>query len=170
MTVDEPERLVYTDAWAGRFASEQRRLAVGLAVPKGRLQHIGSTAVPGLLSKDIVDMMLGLDAYPPPTALVERLTSLGYEDCGEVGVVGRRYFRRRGAVSFNLHAVHMDGEHWRNNLALRDYLRRDIEAAIRYGTAKWQALQKDAHSLLGYSDVKARMVATLLKEAWRARP
>jgi len=70
-----------------------------------------------------------------------------------------------GVSSFNLHLVSKGGEHWRNNIALRDYLRRDPAARLQYAQAKIAALASDASTLLSYSAAKAAAIAALLEQA-----
>ncbi len=73
---------------------------------------------PGLIAKPIIDLMLGVDRFPPSAELQTAIERLGYEPLGEAGVPGRLYFRRRGAQHDNLHVVLKGGAHWTNNLAL----------------------------------------------------
>jgi GrpB-like predicted nucleotidyltransferase (UPF0157 family) len=160
--LDEPVVLVAHDPrWPGAFDAERRRICKVPGLALDSIEHIGSTAVPGLISKPIVDLMLGLASYPPGDTLVSQLVTLGYQDLGEAGVMGRRYLKLRGAVSFNLHLVLRNGEHWTNNLRLRDYLRGDPDARGRYAAAKRAALEKGNH-LLAYSVAKQPIVTALL--------
>jgi len=78
--------------------------------------------VPNLIAKPIIDLMLGVNDYPA-AFLRPALLALGYESLGEAGIAGREYFRCRSGINCNLHVVLTDGSHWRNNLALRKYLR-----------------------------------------------
>jgi GrpB-like predicted nucleotidyltransferase (UPF0157 family) len=164
--LDEPMHLAEYDAsWPHLSKIEALRIQSALGVPPTAIEHIGSTAVPGLVAKPIVDLMLGTAALPPPPATVSTLQGLGYQSLGEAGVPGRHYFRLRGPVSINLHVVRQFGEHWTTNIALRDYLRSDADARARYAAAKRAAVAAGAHTLLTYSDAKADSVARLVKEA-----
>ncbi len=158
----------YSEEWPRQFAIERDRIVAALGISPGCIEHIGSTSVPGLLSKPIVDMMLGLAGYPPPNPLVDALVALGYEDLGEAGVAQRRYFRRRAAGDFNLHAVLQNGDHWTGNIALRNHLRTSQGARARYGAAKQHAIDAGARTLLSYSDAKAGVIADLIAEALQA--
>ena len=71
----------------------------------------------------------------------------------------------RGEADFNLHLVKLGSEHWTNNLALRELLRRDADARERYARAKQVALQAGGGRLLGYSAAKAETLRILLAEA-----
>lgn len=169
--IDEPVHIVeYSDRWPVLFASERHRLLEHLSVHVWHAEHIGSTAVPGLAAKPIIDIMLGVLVYPPAAELIARLGALGYESLGEAGVVGRYYLRHRGANSFNVHVVQHLGQHWVSNLALRDYLRADESARARYADAKRAALAQGATTLLTYSAAKAHVLASLMSDAAASQP
>lgn len=164
--VDEPVHVAeYRASWPAAFAKEHARLVAALNLPPQDLQHIGSTAVPGLIAKPIIDIMLGVVSYPPPELLIRSIVSLGYVALGEAGVPGRLYFRLRGPACFNLHLVGKGSGHWTHNLALRDYLRIDAGARKRYELAKRSALAAGARTLLAYSAVKSAVLEGLLQEA-----
>lgn len=165
-SIDEPVLLAdYDEAWPSAFSEERNRLAAALRVPQDRLEHIGSTAVPGLLAKPVIDIMLGVERWPPDTTLIHAISRAGYEFLGEAGVPERLYFRLRGPTSFNLHVVRLDGTHWRANLALRDYLRRSESARSRYARAKLAAVSAGNTTLLAYSAAKSAVIADLLSAA-----
>lgn len=84
---------------------------------------LGSTAVPGLLAKPVIDIIHGSEGWPPDNVLIEAINRAGYEFLGEAGLPERLYFRLRGTTRFNLHVVRLDGHRWCANLALRDSLR-----------------------------------------------
>ena len=140
-----------------------------LSLPLNQIEHIGSTAVPGLLCKPILDIQVGVLPFPPSTGTLSALAPLGYTAHGEAGVQGRLYFTARGAVPFNVHVVQFGGEHWRNNLLLRQYLRTSAVARERYVSAKLAATRAGATTLLAYSKAKADMVGLLLAEAQATR-
>ena len=164
-TLDEPVHVVgHRVEWAMQAAAEAARVAQALDVAAADVEHIGSTAVPGLAAKPIVDLMLGVPGYPAPS-LQPALVALGYEALGEAGVAGRAYYRLRHGASFNLHVVLKGGSHWQSNLALRNYLRSSSAARQRYTQAKQAAVAAGASTLLSYSAAKAAVVASLLQEA-----
>jgi GrpB-like predicted nucleotidyltransferase (UPF0157 family) len=110
--LDEPIQLLeHDEAWPALSEREARRIQSALGLPHAAIEHIGSTAVPGLIAKPIVDLMLGTETLPPSPATVTRLQTLGYRSLGEAGVPGRYYFSLRDPVSINLHLVGYLGEH-----------------------------------------------------------
>jgi GrpB-like predicted nucleotidyltransferase (UPF0157 family) len=166
MSVDEPVSLSAHDPlWPVAAAEEMERIASSLGTSAGNLEHIGSTAVSGLLAKPVVDLMLGVKSYPPSDSLQEEIRRLGYESLGEAGVAGRLYFRKRTGRWVNLHIVQFDGQHWLQNLAVRDFLRNDIDARRRYAEAKMTAVKAGANTLLAYSAAKAGVIAELVAKA-----
>jgi GrpB-like predicted nucleotidyltransferase (UPF0157 family) len=164
--IDEPVSVSpHQPSWPAQFAAEHRRIGAALHVDPADLEHIGSTAVPDLAAKPIVDLMLGINSYPPSPALVQEIERLGYEPLGEAGVPGRLYFRLRSATHANLHVVRKGSAHWVNNLALREHLRTHASARERYAQAKLAAIAAGATSLLAYSAAKAKVLSSLLQEA-----
>jgi|SRR5438309_11205646 len=166
MTIDETVYIVeYDPRWPAAFAAERKLLCQELAVSETDIEHVGSTAVPGLEAKPIIDLVLGVTAYPPPAALALGIERLGYENLGEAGVPKRLYFRRRVPEAFNLHVVRRGGKHWVSNLALRDYLRTHAPARRRYAETKRHALASGQNTLLSYSEAKARVINEMLSQA-----
>jgi len=171
--VDEPIHLsAYDSVWTDLYAAEVRRIAK--ALPRGVwFEHIGSTSVPGMLAKPIVDIMIGVEAASVERA-VERIRvkvgELVYEDMGEAGVSGRIYLRRRmqggfPVAGFNVALVTYGGPVWTSNLALRDYLRTNCDAVREYVEIKRAAVTSGATSLLAYSTYKRECVNRLMDRA-----
>lgn len=170
--VDEPVCLqAYSPLWPALFGREGARIRDALPGIDAAIEHIGSTAVPGLDGKPVIDIQLGLATYPPSDDRVSAaLESLGYESLGEAGVQGRLYFRLRAANAFNLHVMQRGGPLWRSNLALREHLRADPEARQAYARAKKAAIAGGAHTLCAYSNAKADVIRELLKQAQASTP
>lgn len=130
------------------------------------LEHIGSTAVPGLCAKPILDLLLGTVDLASISAKVPPLAALGYrykpEHEGEVP--DRRYFSRPAtdAPAIHLHGVVHDSVLWRNHLAFRDALRSDPEVAGAYGELKRRLAQRHAEDRAAYTDAKGPFIARLL--------
>jgi GrpB-like predicted nucleotidyltransferase (UPF0157 family) len=168
--LDEPIHLAQpNESWAELAAIERARLAGVLGIPLSHMQHIGSTAVAGLLAKPILDLQLGVEPFPPRSAITDAIVASGYTPHGEAGVPGRLYFTSRQGTPFNLHVVQFGGDHWVNNLLLREYLARTPEARERYASAKLAAVKADGSSLLAYSAAKSSVVVQLLAQARAAQ-
>ena len=127
--------------------------------------HLGSTAVPGLEAKPVIDLLVGVQNQEEVDEAAKRLAADGWQDLGEAGVAGRRHLRLRKSEACNLHLVLADGVHWANNLALRDYLRSHPDEAYEYAVAKRNALKLGHTRLLAYSAAKSDMISALLSRA-----
>lgn len=161
--IDEAVEIVPYDAsWPATFEAEKLRLVETLGVPPADIEHIGSTAVPGLAAKPVVDMMLRVPTLERAEGFLSRLAILGYENFGEANVPGRLYMRLRGERNVNLQLVADSAPHWTNNLALRELLRGDGALRERYAAAKRAALAAGHDRLLAYSGAKQPVVDEML--------
>lgn len=162
--VDEP---VHAEEWNPAWHAAANAVAAECRGALGEhalaLEHIGSTAVPGLAAKPVIDMLVGVPAGRR-IAAARRLSAQGWTHLGEAGVPGREYLRRREGQHANVHVVEHGSTLWQDNLLLREYLRHDADARRRYASAKRRAAQ-EASTLLAYSERKAAVVAQLLDEA-----
>jgi len=145
-------------AWAVRFEEERARLAAALApwlAPEG-IEHVGSTAVPGLKAKPIVDMVAAVSSLEEARGASTALEALGYTYTPHRPEAHR--FARDG---FHLHLTEPGSDLWRERLAFRDALR--DSAALREEYAAW----KDAHHIGGpqvYDASKRALVLRVLAE------
>ena len=164
MTTEAIVIVQYDAGWPRVAAAEGRRLAA--AVPSFvSVEHIGSTAVPGLAAKPIVDLMplVGTDAHLDQC--VVPLLGLGYDYVPEYEdeLPERRFFRlkRADGTGFNLHVVARDGAFCRDHLAFRDALRGDPALAARYERLKRDLAPRFA-DVNDYADAKGAFVRETL--------
>jgi len=164
--IDEPVHLEpYNPSWQTSFGAERERLCTLLKILPGDVEHIGSTAVPGLAAKPIIDIQIGVETLNDIEDLLKGLQSLGYRYLGEAGVPERHYLRRRGLQNFNVHVVKKPGRHWNGNLALRDYLIAHPAESQRYQQAKRTGLESGNGMLLAYSTAKSEILSDLISRA-----
>ena len=125
--------------WLKDFSSAQSELLVVFSTMCTRVHHIGSTSVPGMDAKPIIDILVevidinGVDARNP------KMTEIGYECMGEYGITGRRYFRRMNSQGVRTHHVHVFESGTTNalrHLAFRDYLIAHPAKAREYAKLK----------------------------------
>jgi GrpB-like predicted nucleotidyltransferase (UPF0157 family) len=147
----------YDPAWAERFAAERVRLEEALAPwLEAGVEHIGSTSVPGLAAKPIVDMMAGVRSLEESRAAFPMLASLGY-----TWAPHRPEAHRFGKPGFHLHLTNPGSDLWVERLAFRDALRASPELRAEY--AAW----KEAHFVGGdrvYEGNKRPLVLRVLAE------
>jgi len=130
-------RLVeYDERWPALFAAESARMLSAVSEFPLTLEHIGSTAVPGLCAKPVLDILAGHAPAVPILQYVAPFERAGYEHRGDGGIVGHQFFRRGQPRAYHIHLVEWGGRLWREYLAFRDYLRSDRPAAARYAEIK----------------------------------
>ena len=153
----------YRPEWAAQFQEEADRLRGIIGDNLIEIHHIGSTAVPGLKAKPILDIMPVVKALEPMDCLNREFEALGYECMGEFGIPGRRYYRKGG--DDRTHQIHLfsiqSREEIRRHLALRDYLRTHPQAAAAYGELKHRLTARFPEDIEGYCDGKDPFVQSL---------
>lgn len=131
--------------------------------PHARIEHIGSTAVPGLPGKDVVDVMLGVDRQLVDDTVVA-LSTGGFDVEGQRAGHGWLSWPHRCARQVVVHVVALDGSQWNDRLAFRDLLRTDPGARARYLAVK-RAAAADSTGWGDYTAFKAPVVTELLSLA-----
>lgn len=152
--------------WAAAFNDLAGALADALAGANARIVHIGSTAVPGLPAKPVLDVLVGVDALPVLEARRASLEALGfrYRPEHEGALPQRRYFTRDPGpgLRVHLHGVVAGGALWRDHLAFRDALRADAALRDAYAALKRDLAQRFAHDKAAYTEAKAPFIARVL--------
>ncbi len=158
------------DSWAREFGSERRRLADALSTVPYEIEHIGSTAVPGLVAKPILDIAVAIDPSCPLTRAFPMLAALGYIHRGDAGARGGQVFVRESSALVRTHHLHLvarDDPQWDNYLAFRDYLRADEAARDRYAAVKRELASRFALDRKAYTAAKVEVIEALLEAARR---
>lgn len=160
--------LPYCESWPISFLQEQLSLAEKLGLSPARIHHIGSTSVPGLAAKPIIDILVEVESLAVVDEMSEILVSLGYEAKGEYGITGRRYFRKGGVTrTHHLHAYEEGSEHVFRHLAFRDYLRCHPGECKAYETLKLVLANETYLPKEAYTARKSPFVETVQAKAIR---
>ena len=158
----------YHPEWAEAFEREAARIAKVLGENMVAIHHIGSTSVPGLCAKPIIDILAVVRDVNAIDAFAPAMEALGYEAMGEFGIPGRRYYRKGGEN--RTHQIHAFSEedHWNidRHLAVRDYLRVHPKQAQLYGDLKQHLAQQFPEDIEQYCDGKDAFVKALEKRAY----
>jgi GrpB-like predicted nucleotidyltransferase (UPF0157 family) len=137
------------------------------------LEHVGSTAVPGLGAKPIIDMLLGVGRLAEVEARLPALEALGYEYVPrfESRLPERRFFvgvAPRGRTH-HLHGVEIGGSFWQRQLLFRDCLRSEPETAAAYERLKRDLARRHADDRETYTEAKADFIEAVLERASAGR-
>ena len=161
----EPAALViahYSPEWPREFERERAAIARLLAPLPMHIEHIGSTSVPGMPAKPIIDIMLGVPSLADIEARIELVEQLGYTHLPEMRELmpDNRFFAKPVSMPrhFHLHAVEYDGEFWRDHIAFRDMLRADNELARDYAALKNRLADEFAFQPKRYTDAKGPFI------------
>jgi GrpB-like predicted nucleotidyltransferase (UPF0157 family) len=170
---DRIEICDYDPTWPVRFAAEADRLAGALGgITACAIEHFGSTAVPGLAAKPIIDIMLIVADGAAWPRLVAPIESLGYAYWAENPRTDRLFFVR-GMPPFGsgrTHHVHVRAPRdCADELRFRDYLRRHREVAVAYEALKRALAARHACDREAYGAAKGEFVAATLARAERER-
>ena len=158
----------YNPQWPALYEQEAQAIGQILGENLTAIHHIGSTSVPGLAAKPIIDIMPVVRDLAQVDACSAQFEALGYEVMGEFGIPGRRYYRKGGEN--RTHQIHAFSEedHWNidRHLAVRDYLRAHPKEAKLYGDLKQRLAQQFPEDIEQYCDGKDAFVKALEKRAY----
>lgn len=164
----EPVEIVdYDPSWPKQFAELAARVRAAFSgSPLIAVEHVGSTSVPGLAAKPIID----LDVIVPSPAdfpdAIMRLAALGYAHEGDKDVPGREAFRwPPGTRRHHLYLCACDNAEYRRHVAFRDYLRTHRDEAQRYETLKRDLAARFREDRIAYSDGKTEYVDGVMQKA-----
>ena len=161
----------YSSEWESLFAEEERLLRSSIGAYVVDIQHVGSTAIPGMEAKPIIDIAVALRRLEDVEKCIEPLGCLGYEYKAGEGHPGRFFFakgdpRRR---THYLHMVEWNSDPWKSYIRFRDYLRQHKEAAREYARLKRELARKSQGNRDLYTPGKAEFIESVLRMAERTR-
>ncbi len=159
----------YDPEWPRLFKAEAQRLRAALAPLVILLEHTGSTSVPGLAAKPVLDILAGVTEGTPLDPYIAGLVAAGYVHRGEQGIPGREFFRRGDPRAYHIHLTRVDSGFWREHLAFRDYLRAHADARDEYARLKYALAAQFPDDRGAYIDRKAPFIGRVLALASRAR-
>jgi GrpB-like predicted nucleotidyltransferase (UPF0157 family) len=160
----------YNPAWPVMFEEEKAHLLNAAGIWIEDIQHVGSTAVPGLAAKPIIDIMIAIYSLSDVQKCVAPIESLGYDYTGEHGLPERHFFRKPPPDSWvgRTHHIHMvlkDSNQWTNQIHFRDYLRSHPEARRDYENLKRELARQFSADRFAYTDAKQEFIFAILRKA-----
>jgi GrpB-like predicted nucleotidyltransferase (UPF0157 family) len=161
----------YDPKWHGYFEEIRRPIAAALDGLALAIEHIGSTSVPGLAAKPIIDLDVLLKNAADLPEVVNRLHPLGYRYQGNLGIAGREAFSGPAAVfPHHLYVCPPDSDEYLRHLAFRDYLRTHPDAVAEYAALKRALAEQVGSDREEYTRAKAHFVLDILAKADAAKP
>jgi GrpB-like predicted nucleotidyltransferase (UPF0157 family)/predicted RNA-binding protein associated with RNAse of E/G family len=165
----------YDIRWPSIYAEERDRILKATGNRLAAIEHVGSTAVPRLGAKPIIDIMVAVRELSDANKWIPPLKSIGYEYVPEQEkeIPERRFFRKgpEGVPNehFHLHMVEQSGAFWKKHLLFRDYLRSHPEVAQQYCRLKVELAKKCSSDREAYTEAKTSFIESVIAEA-EAKP
>jgi GrpB-like predicted nucleotidyltransferase (UPF0157 family) len=155
------EVVTYDPRWPDLYAEERERVEAVLGDLAESIEHIGSTSVPGLSAKPLIDILVTVAHFGPVDPYIERLGSLGYTYFPVLGDAARYSFGKGIPHTHHIHVVRHGGEGHVRLLAFRDYLRAHPQAAYQYETLKRQLADRFRDNRQAYNQAKTDFIQSI---------
>lgn len=156
----------YDDMWPRLFKSERSLLQITLGKVIYQIHHIGSTSVPGLSAKPVIDILIEVTNLAELDSMNQAMERAGYTVRGENGISNRRYFTKGGNQrSHHIHAFTTGDAQIIKHLAFRDYLIKNNDVAAQYALMKKNAMLLCENNSHQYSIYKADFIQKHLRIA-----
>ena len=162
----------YSAIYSHAFSREKPKLYAGLGRENVVIEHVGSTAVPGLGGKNILDIIVGLRKGKRQRAKM-KIRELGYDFISTAGSRNRLFFVKdeiyRGKnIRVHLHLVKFQGREWRKNIVFRNYLIKHRDAVLEYARVKKIAAKEAKGSKEKYMKAKEKFIRRITKKALKS--
>jgi len=162
----------YTSNWAQDFADLKREIENGLNGLDYSIEHVGSTSVPNLDSKPIIDIDIIYDSESEFEKIKSELIKLGYYHNGNQGIEKREVFKRNGnssngilnSISHHLYVCPKDSEPLERHILMRNFLRKNDWARIKYQEMKYELAKRANHNKKVYAELKELNVDEFIDE------
>ena len=158
--------LPYDPAWPSLYTAEKERILNEIGQYVVNIEHMGSTAVPGLAAKPVIDILIGVRSLADAPLFIPSLLPLGYDYVNryEDEMPFRRYLHRKinGEHTHHLHMVEPDTDFYKVQLAFRDYLRAHPDDRDQYAALKNKLAEKYQKDRMAYTDAKSGFIQGIL--------
>ena len=163
----------YDPAWSACFNALKKVFETHLNEIISDIQHVGSTSVPGVAAKPVIDIDLVIEEKSQLQQVIMVLNQLGYQHRGEMGITGRDAFGRLSAYApdegsniiwpeHNLYCCVENSPGFKNHILFRDFLRQNSNEALAYGMLKMQLASKYPNDINSYVEHKTSFITEIL--------
>ena len=157
----------YDEGWKQNFSDIKAELLDALDGLALRIEHVGSTSVPGLSAKPIIDIDIVIKDYSVFDEVVSALGKIEYRHEGNLGIEGREVFKYDGKEHLKPHHLYVcpeDSPELKRHLAFRDYLRSNQKAVSEYSRIKQEGAALYPYDIEKYIEYKSPFIASVYKE------
>ncbi|MBX0358168.1 GrpB family protein [Halobacillus sp. Nhm2S1] len=159
----------YQSNWPETFAKEKNAILHNLGDPTIPIEHIGSTSVPNLQAKPIIDILFGVENLDEFTHYIHPLSQAGYAYVPKPELRTRRFFKKDTGTSgtFHLHICEWNSSEWDEKITFRDYLRVNPQSAKAYESLKKQLAEAYREERSVYTKEKGPFIQSILNLAYK---
>ena len=155
----------HSEEWHTIFESERQLILGSIGALVLAVEHIGSTAICGIMAKPIIDICVAVEEFDDGDLCVDALERLGYAHKGENGIPHRKYFVKGDPRTHHLHLVTSESNFWHTHLLFRDYLNEHPSKAAQYDALKKELALRFSKDREAYTFGKAAFINEVLIEA-----
>lgn len=157
----------YNPKLKGSFEREKKRLQKALGNLVIGIEHVGSTAIPGVSAKPIIDIAIVMKSIKSPDRLIKLLETVGYQYKQDDDVPGRLFFTKgpEEKRTHYIHVIELGGKEWQNLILFRDYLLSHKQAILQYNELKNKLAKSYTLDRKAYTSGKDKFIKAILKKA-----
>jgi GrpB-like predicted nucleotidyltransferase (UPF0157 family) len=164
--VRKVEVVPFSKQWATAFRNEADNIKAIFREECVEIHHIGSTSIPGMHAKPIIDIMIEVQDIEKVDRFNAKMAKLGYEAMGEHGIAKRRFFRKGGDErTHHVHVFQTGSEHIERHLAFKEYMVAHPNKAKEYSKLKQTLAQQFPFAIESYIEGKAPFIKKAEQEA-----
>jgi GrpB-like predicted nucleotidyltransferase (UPF0157 family) len=154
--------LPHNPKWKNFFLEEKKLLEKTIGHYIISIEHIGSTAIPGIPAKPIIDIGVSVNDFDEAKICIKPIEELGYEYKGEHGIPRRHYFSKGNPGTHHLHLNEITSKDWTNQIKFRDFLRKNKLSAKEYANVKIKLAEKYPNNREAYLKGKDPFITKIL--------
>jgi len=157
----------YDPQWPIQYEKERSNILDAIGHKALAIEHIGSTAVPGLGAKPIIDIIAGVEGSADADECARLLETIGYDDVTPQPETKDWYYclgKGLHSVGYHLHLVRYGSEHWEKHIVFRDYLRTNPETAREYDNLKRRLASEHGSNRLAYTEAKTSFIESIISK------
>jgi len=157
--------LPFNPAWNESFTAERERLKLAIGAQVVDIQHIGSTSIPSMPSKPVLDIGIAVVDFESAKDYIDPVVGLGYKYLGEYGILRRHFFMRGNPRPHHIHMLENNSREWRSHLLFKTFLSEHPDFAREYAQLKFNLAQKHKTDRDAYQNGKEKFIKRVLELA-----
>lgn len=157
--------LPHDPEWKGLFEKEKQLLQAAIGNNVLDIQHVGSTSIPGIIAKPILDIGIAVANFETAFICIEPIEKLGYAYRGENGILRRHFFVKGNPRTHHIHMLEIMSQDWQRLILFRDYLVQHPEMAQQYVQIKLKLFKQFKGDRNAYQDGKRNLIEQVEQQA-----